>query len=91
MADRYAEGFDENGKWTLASAYEALRDQGAIVKMGMITPAVARSLDRLVAAGKLVKYRGHWDTLLPFVGMGPLKTIWVVPELGHLAEARRAA
>jgi hypothetical protein len=83
MAGQYAEGFDENGQWTLESAYEAIERRGVIVNLGMITPTVARRLDTLVKEGVLVKYRGHWDTLLTFTGMGPLKTIWAVPEIAR--------
>jgi hypothetical protein len=85
MAGQYCDGFDENGKWTLESAYEAIERQGVVVDLGQITPAVKRRLDALVRNGTLIKYRGYWDTLLTLIGMGPLKTIWAVPEIATAA------
>ena len=90
QSSRYCEGFDDNGQWLLSMAYAAIEEQGSIVQLGQIGPFVQRRLDALVRDGALVKYRGHWDTLLTFCGMGPLKTIWATPEIAEAAGADMA-
>ena len=59
--------------------------EGATPNIGQITPEIAKSLNRLVRAGRLATYRGHWDTLLPNCGIGPLKTIYALPETAAVA------
>lgn len=55
---------------------QIINEQGALVDIGQISPELKRSLERRVRSGELFKYRGHWDTLSPDWGMGPLKTIY---------------
>lgn len=57
-----------------------LNEDGAVVQIGQISPQDARMLDKLAKQGVLFKYRGHWDTMSPKFGMGPLKSIWAWPK-----------
>jgi len=57
-----------------------INDQGAVVDIGQISDADARLLNRFAKQGKLIKYRGFWNNFSPLFGMGPLKTIWALPE-----------
>jgi hypothetical protein len=68
-------------EWTAETAYEMIEARGAVVNIGQVTPVARKWLDREARAGTLIKYRGYWDTLLPCAGMGPLKTIWALPEV----------
>jgi hypothetical protein len=61
---------------TSQTADQVLNAQGSIVNIGQIGPELKRSLERRVRSGELIKYRGHWDTLSPDFGLGPLKTIY---------------
>ncbi len=57
-----------------------INEDGAVVNIGQIGPVEARMLDKLAKQGVLFKYRGHWDTLSPDFGIGPLKSIWAWPQ-----------
>lgn len=59
---------------------EMLNSDGAVVQIGQIAPAIVRKLDKAAKEGRLVKYRGYWNTMSPWFGMGPLKSIWALPE-----------
>lgn len=83
----YADYLGPDGKWTAASAYKAIDNRGHVCDIGQIGPASRKVLDGLVKDGTLVKYRGHFNTLLTFAGMGPLKTIWATPEIAEAAGA----
>lgn len=63
---------------------QALNEQGTLVDLGQIAPAEVRALNKAAKQGQLVKYRGYWNTRLPFAGIGPLKTIWALPEVAAL-------
>jgi hypothetical protein len=71
--------------WKQADAYEAIERQGVVVDIGQVGPDAKRALNRLAEQGVVIKYRGYWDTLLPVIGMGPLKTIWAVPAIAKAA------
>lgn len=79
------EYFDEDGHWTLAMAYRAIERDGHAVDIGQIGPVARKAFDKLVRQGALVKYRGYWTTLHAAFGMGPLKTIWAIPEIAERA------
>lgn len=64
---------------------------GGIPDIGQITPEIATVLKRLVKTGKLATYRGYWNTLLPFAGIGPLKTIYALPEVAIEMNTARLA
>lgn len=83
---KYADGFDENRQWKAAMGNLALED-GSIVELGQVPDWMKKQLDAAAKAGRLVKYRGHWDTLLAFAGMGPKKVIWADPEIAEAAGA----
>ena len=85
MSSIYREGLDANGQWEIPMGNLALERNGAIVSLGQVPPAMKRQLDRIARAGTLVKYRGHWNTLSPVTGTGPLKTIWALPEIAEAA------
>lgn len=89
MTGAYRDGFDANGQWEASMGNLALEQSGAIVDLGQVPPWMKKQLDAHTKAGQLVKYRGHWDTLLTFVGMGPLKTIWACPEIAEAAGVER--
>lgn len=63
---------------TIETAERMLRSGEAIVNIGQVGRDLERALERAVRQGRLVKYRGHWNTLSPIYGMGPLKTIYVL-------------
>ena len=65
-------------EWTADTAREMIEARGAVADIGQVTPIARKWLDREAQAGRLVKYRGYWDTLLPAFGIGPLKTIWAL-------------
>src|SRR5690242_19425877 len=85
MAGQYADGIDANGQWEASMGNLALEKNGSIVDIGQVPAWMRRDLNKLAKTGKLIKYRGHWDTLLPFAGLGPLKTIWALPEIAQAA------
>jgi hypothetical protein len=48
-----------------------------IVNIGHISPATERQLNKLVAAGTLLKWRGKWYPVAgASFGIGPDKTCW---------------
>ncbi|HEY9219510.1 MAG TPA: hypothetical protein VIO94_15795 [Phenylobacterium sp.] len=61
-----------------------LSERGAIADIGQVSPADRRALDKAAREGRLVKYRGHWDTLSPDFGIGPLKSCWALPEAASI-------
>lgn len=77
----YREGLDENGQWTAETGNLALEQSGAIVSIGQVPGWMKKQLDAAAKAGRLIRYQGYWNTLSPIMGMGPLKTIWIKPEL----------
>jgi len=85
MAGKYADGFDENGQWTADTANAALERSGYIACLGQVPDWMKRELDKLVRAGRLAKWRGHFNTGHRGFGMGPLKTIYGYPEIGETA------
>ena len=85
MAGIYADGFDENGQWEASTANAALAKSGHIVALGQIPDWMKKQLDAHAKAGRLVKYRGHFNTGQRTFGMGPLKTIWALPEIAEEA------
>lgn len=87
MAGIYKEGFDENGQWEAATGIAALEKSGAIVSLGQVPDWMKKQLDQQAKDGALVKYRGYWNTLSTFTGLGPLKTIWAVPGIARAAGA----
>lgn len=62
---------------------QMLNERGAVVNIGQITDADVRLLNKAAKQGRLVKYRGKWDTLIPGCGIGPDKTIWALPEFAE--------
>jgi hypothetical protein len=56
---------------------------GAVVcNIGQVTQADKRALDKMVKAGTLVKWRGHWFPVAGASwGLGPLKTCWGLPTV----------
>lgn len=87
MAGIYADGFDENGQWEAETGNLALEKSGAIVDLGQVPGWMKKQLDQRAKEGRLVKYKGYWNTLLTFAGMGPKKTIWAYPEIAKAAGA----
>lgn len=85
MAGIYREGLDENGQWEESLGNLALEKHGAIVDIGQVPAWMRKQLNAQAKAGALVKYRGYWDTLLPYAGIGPLKTIWAIPAIARAA------
>lgn len=85
MAGIYRDGLDENGQWEAATGNLALQQNGAIVDLGQVPAWMKKQLDKQAKEGRLVKYRGFWNTLSPVMGMGPLKTIWATPEIAAVA------
>jgi hypothetical protein len=90
MAGIYRNGLDENGQWEASMANHALERDCAIVDLGQVPAWMRKQLDARVKSGELAKYRGHWNTLSPVYGMGPLKTIWATPEVATVALAHAA-
>jgi hypothetical protein len=88
LAGKYRDGLDENGQWEAETGNLALEKNGAVVDLGQVPAWMKKQLDAMAEAGSLVRYRGHWNTLLPNMGMGPLKTIWAVPEIARTAGVR---
>jgi len=68
-------------EWTVELAERMLRDRGYIVDIGQVPPAIIRRLNKAAKEGRLAKKRGHWNAPLGGFGCGPLKTIWLLPEL----------
>jgi len=87
VAGQYADGLDENGQWTAETGNSVLDERGAIVDLGQVPAWMKKQLDAAAKAGRLVKYRGHFDSLLSFAGMGPKKVIWADPEIAEAAGA----
>lgn len=85
MSGRYCAGFDANGQWGAETGNLAIEKQGAIVDLGQVPEWMKRQLNVRAKDGTLVRYKGHWNTLLPTMGMGPLKTIWATPEIARAA------
>lgn len=54
---------------------------GAVIcNSGQCDKATVRALDKLVKAGKLAKWRGHWYPCAGAnYGIGPLKSCWGLP------------
>lgn len=73
--------------WTAETAEQMIEARLAVVDIGQVTPAAKKWLEAEAKVGRLVKYRGYWDTLLTYTGMGPLKTIWATPEVARAAGA----
>lgn len=84
---RYAPGLDDNGQWTAETGNLAIEKHGAIVAIGQVPDWMKKQLDRQAKEGRLVKYRGYWNTLSPRHGMGPLKTIWATHEVAEVVGA----
>jgi hypothetical protein len=59
-----------------------------IVQISQIAPDTVKALDKLVRTGVLVKWRGKWNTGMPW-GLGPDKTCWGLKS--KYAPERRAA
>lgn len=58
---------------------EALAGE-VICKIGQLDAGTVRALDKLVKAGTLAKWRGHWyPTAGANFGIGPLKSCWGLP------------
>lgn len=72
---------------TLETANQVLLEDGALVDIGQVDPELRKACERAVRAGRLVKYRGYWNTLSPHFGMGPLKTIYANPAHPRWHEA----
>lgn len=55
---------------------------GVVIRAsGQLDKATTRELDRLVRAGTLAKWRGHWYPCAGAnYGIGPLKSCWGLPE-----------
>jgi hypothetical protein len=85
MAGQYADGFDENGQWEASLGNLALEQSGYIVCLGQVPEWMKRQLDAHVRAGRLAKWKGHFNTGHRGFGMGPLKTIYGYPEIGEAA------
>lgn len=59
---------------------EALAGE-VIVNIGQVDAETQRALDKLVRAGTLAKWRGHWyPTAGANFGIGPLKSCWGLPD-----------
>jgi hypothetical protein len=58
-----------------------LNESGAIANVGQIAADEVRLLNEAAKAGRLIKYRGHWDSLHPSFGIGPLKACWALPSM----------
>lgn len=73
---------------TLQQAETMLNEQGAIVNIGQVGPTLKKALEKAVREGRLAKYRGHWDSMRAAFGIGPLKTIYALPEFAaYVAES----
>jgi hypothetical protein len=88
---KYRAGLDANGQWEASMGDLALKQSGAIVDVGQVPAWMKKWLREQVKAGLLVEYKGYWNTLSTFTGMGPLKTIWAKPSIaaahgGHFAK-----
>jgi hypothetical protein len=70
---------------TTEQALEVIATYGGIPDIGQISKEVARDLNARVRSGELIKYRGHWNTLSPDFGMGPLKTIYAAAPVAEAA------
>lgn len=70
---------------TLQQAEDMLNERGAIVNIGQVGPTLQKALNKAVRAGRLVKYRGHWDSFQASFGMGPLKSIYALPAFAQMA------
>lgn len=68
---------------TTSQIEQMLNERGAVVDIGQIAGADVRLLNKAAKQGRLVKYRGKWNTLIPGVGIGPDKTIWAIPEFAE--------
>jgi hypothetical protein len=85
MAGIYADYLDENGQWTADTFNSALEKSGYVVDLGQIADWMKPQLAKFIKAGRLVKYRGYWNTGHAAFGMGPLKTIYAYPEVAESA------
>jgi hypothetical protein len=66
----------------LNTIYSDIEAGGVIVNIGNIDVATARTLDKLVKAGTLAKWRGYWFPVAGAqFGIGPLKTCWALPHI----------
>lgn len=53
-----------------------------VVDIGQIDGSTRRALNREVAKGALMRWRGFWYPVAGAShGLGPLKTCWAVPEV----------
>lgn len=75
---------------TTAQIEEMLTEHGAVVDIGQIADSDLRLLNAAAKAGRLVKYRGKWDTLMPRYGIGPDKSIWATPEFAAVVPGLQA-
>ena len=66
---------------TVEQLDEMIAERGAVANIGQITDTVKRHLERRVKRGELGKYRGFWNTRSSIYGIGPLKTIYALPEV----------
>lgn len=73
--------------WTLETANQQLNEKGYIVAMGQFDASIKRRLDNAVKDGRLAKWRARWNAPLGGWGIGPLKTIYGLPELAPQASA----
>jgi hypothetical protein len=64
---------------TTSQVEQMLTERGAVVDIGQISGGDRKRLNKAAKEGRLVRYRGYWDTLLPMAGIGPLKDIWATP------------
>ncbi|WP_155262918.1 hypothetical protein [Sphingomonas segetis] len=66
--------------WTIESAEAALLNGERLVNIGQFSRELVARLNRAAKAGRIVKYRGHWDTHHPSIGIGALKSIYCLAE-----------
>lgn len=70
---------------SIADADLIIAERGWLPDIGQIPPAVLTHLRRRRRVGEIGCYQGHWNTGLPNLGMGPLKTIYAKPEIVETA------
>jgi hypothetical protein len=73
---------------TVQQAEQVLRDRGCIVNIGQIDATLKRRLDKAVREGRLAKWRATWTAPLGGFGIGPLKTVYGLPELNPHASVQ---
>ena len=65
--------------WTDEQFNHAINSGEPVVCLGQISPQQRRKMERWHKKGKLLKWRGYWNTHSPHFGIGPLKTIFARP------------